>query len=870
MSSVVEKRYYTSQISKISDDEVIRQLFDKVPESSIDAYKKTLIYNSTKEYVKSNKMLMANFFHILDKELRKSSPLRVYKKYENEFEKMENFFNIEKKYFVDLLKRLSSNNGNAKYKAVEEIWFYIRDYNSKSRGHFFKCYNKEKISQLYNISYKKEQQTSNKDLENYSFLSFIEDLAQDKPYTYGSILELMSNASNIVIDDIIQTTFEFINDNKPINDFLNIFGIYKPINYDPNYIKNCKITNRLRDNFEKILNKESDDSNYKKLLVEYINNKSNDVDTSKIESKISIKDKINAQVICPLLKRVKGIASIKNNHIYLSTPIIIDKYTIDKFKKYEQHIYDVNYFIKYCLKLYHNELKRRNENSKFNSNDNINNLLFDDNSYEINAESFIHYSKVSNLIMNIDKEKLHNLSEEELNSLKRLLNDEYLLFTYLIGNIELEDILLIINNYSGIVSYLNKYNIKFSDLDNLLKVSKTLKYVNDLEIALIGYDNIVKIINYNQFSGVDVTDDIIRKRIHKAVYLSVNSEKIKTSSLPYDVDVNIGNLKLKRYLNNDPELLVSGIETKTCFFISVNENDFFFYSLLNKNGFVVKIVDEKDNFIARASCFRRNNILMINGIRLKNNDINPKNREQEEIMSKVVRLIELMSEKIIYSTSADDCPIDYVVCNKSGILENSKFEDRYELVDFKIIREPINIYSDDYKEFVEINKRENDEDLLQEAPINPNKSFTTDFGDNYSLVLVKSRRNMGLLKPRDVSLKDQDSIYTRPKSHTRVYTAEEIDNKTLEKVNRMRALKTFSGYNQEERQKDFKLLNNLSNVSKVIVATDWVGVIYNDDTYEFAYSELNLEISNEIQKYASFKTGDSNPNKPKKLLFKKN
>ena len=873
MSNVVENKYYTSQIAKISNDFAINELFSVLPSSSINAYKKSLIYNADKEYSKSNLVLQHNFFMYLSENLHQSSPLRTYKKYEQEFEKMENFFYIEKKYFVELLKKISSNNSAIKFKAVEEMKNLIRDYNSKSKGHYIKMYNKDKIEKLEEICYRKQEVNNIKEIsEKYDFNTFINELMVKKPYTYSTIIELMANASNIVVDDIITTVFEYINDNKPLINYLMLFGIYKPINYDPNYTKNCKITNRLHDNFEKLFNSSSNDSNYKKLLVQYINNKVSGIDNKKIEEKVLTSDKIYAEVAYSLLRKVSGTAKYKDNMINFYSPVEIDINKINRFKKYEDQLYQVEYFLNYCYKLYTSYLKKQCEN-KQNYNDYFSSVFFDDNSYEINAESYLHYNKMANLIYGIDLNKLHNLNNKEFDSLKKLLNNEYLLFAYLIGNIELNDILLIINNYSGIVNYLNRYDIKFNDLDNILRISKTFRYVNDLDIALIGYDNIVKIINYNQFCGLDVTDESIKSRIHKAKYLSIKSEQVNKSSLPFDIDVSIGNLKLKRYLNNDPDILVSGIETKTCFFVSVNENDFFFYSLLNKNGFVVKIVDENNNFIARAACFRRNNILMINGIRLKNNEIYPKNKEQLETMKKVVKLIEMMAEKIIYSTTADECPIDYVVCNKAGILEGNEFESKYEFVDYKIIREAINIYGEDWKEFVSINEKENDNDLLQEAPLNQNKSFTTDFGENYSLILIKSRNNMGLLKPSNISLNDQEATYERPVTLTKVYVNDEINSNVLEKINRIRALHTFNGNEESQlsKQNNFKLLNNTNDISKAIVADNWIGIVYKDDTKEFAYTTVNSNMSTEIQKYASFTSGEQhNKTKTRIPLFKKN
>ena len=854
MSELILKSYYNSRINKLTSNEQIRDLFSELPSSSIYAYRKTLVFNATKEYFLSNQMLPNGFFNLMEEELRTNGILKTYKKYQTEFEKMENFFNLDKKYFIDLLRAISdTSNPQKRFNAIDYIKDLIRNYNSKSKGHFFKLYNDKALKKLKSITITKQNKElyyDNYTIE-YSFNSFIKDLKKNNIILYNKILDYMQEVSNIVIDDIIDDVFSAINDDCDMNTFLNLFGIYKPINYDPEYIKNCKNTNRLHDNYEKILNREND-IKYKELLVEYINNKICGIEDEEINCRISAGDKKYIEVFYHVLKEVDGKAIIDNDKIVLYSPVEIDEERRNRFKKYEQSLGAINSFLNFCKKQWMLEKKKRINDFKVEVKSDFHTQFFDDSSYDINTESFIHYEKMEELIEGIDQEKLSNLTVKEFASLKQLLNKNDLLFTYLIGNISLNDLLLIINNYSSILFYIKRTNLKIDDIEDLLRIAKTFTYVDDLEIALIGYDNLVKIINYNQFSGIDVTDEVIKNRIHKAVYLEAKSELIDKSSLPYDITVKNDGLILERYLNNDPDVLVSGVETKTCFFISVNENDFFFYSLLNKNGFVIKITDEKGNFVARASCFRRNNILMINGIRLKNNEINPKNKEQKELMNKVVSLIEMMGEKLIYSTTGDKCPIDYILCNKAGILENSEYQNKYEMVDFKLIREPINIYNDDWQEFIKIH--EEDSALLQEVPHAPNTSFTTDFGDNYPTILITSRNNMGLLRPSDVSLKDEDAIYERPRIATKVYIPEEINDDILARINRIRALYTFirNDNSREEIQKSFKLIKTVENISKVVFSQDWICIVYLDGTKEYAYTNYEHCNVQEIQRYASF------------------
>ena len=214
-----------------------------------------------------------------------------------------------------------------------------------------------------------------------------------------------------------------------------------------------------------------------------------------------------------------------------------------------------------------------------------------------------------------------------------------------------------------------------------------------------------------------------------------------------------------------------------------------------------------------------------------------------------------MSEKIIYETSKDECPIDYVLCNKAGILENSEFDTRYEMIDFKLIREPIDVYNDDWKEFVNIANKQ--DGLLQEVKDFPDRSFTTDFGDNYPLVLIKSRNNMGLVKPSDISLNTQKATYKRPKFSTKIYTSDEIDDYILKRINRIRALYTCMKKNKKG-EKEFKLIKNPSNIATVVVADDWIGINYKDGKKEYAYTNYENINFEEFRRYSSFENVTSN------------
>ena len=458
-------------------------------------------------------------------------------------------------------------------------------------------------------------------------------------------------------------------------------------------------------------------------------------------------------------------------------------------------------------------------------------LSINEHNYHIDLSQWLTIDKVKAIIDKVNIKNLDRLSEKHFKQLKKFLIEDGLLWAYVAENIDLNTFSKIINNFEAIASVYPEEKICISQLHEIIKTANMNDYTTDIIIGLVGQEIAAKVINYNQFSGVTVTDEIIHKRLRKLIDLAVRSEYISKSSLPFRCDVSLGDYKLQRYRNNDPSIFASGIDTKTCFFISVNENDFFFYSLLNKNGFVLKIVNKNNELVARATCFRKNNVFMINGIRCKNNKVQPESKEDKNEIIQIVNLIELFAQKLIERTSNDACPIDYVICNKAGILENAFFEDRYEAVNSDFFREPINIYDEDWEEFVHL--YDNQEQMLQEVPFTPDKSFTTDFGNHFPALMIKSRNNMGLMSPRDISLADQPATYSRPRREIEEYIGLEITDEILARINRIKALSCFIGTEEEQlkKQREFKLLK-VSDIKSIELGDDWYSLLKTDNTYE--------------------------------------
>ncbi|MDE5889061.1 MAG: hypothetical protein K2H20_03480, partial [Bacilli bacterium] len=248
---------------------------------------------------------------------------------------------------------------------------------------------------------------------------------------------------------------------------------------------------------------------------------------------------------------------------------------------------------------------------------------------------------------------------------------------------------------------------------------------------------------------------------------------------------------------------------------------------------------------------------MINGIRCLNNKVIPENQEDLEEFANIVKLIELMAKKMINLTTNDECPIDYVVCNKAGILENDFFSNRFESINPDLFREPINVYSPEWTEFVHLYDHE-EEQFLQEVPFSPDKSFTTDFGNHYPAIMITSRNNMALTSPRHISLEDQRAEYIRPRRYPEEYIADEIDDNILARINRIRALSCFTGPKaiQEKKKADFHLLKVTSGIKNIILGEDWIAITLEDDKVISVFANENKEAYTEFSYFVNrFKNG---------------
>lgn len=856
----------------INGNKRLEELFASQPTMKMDVYQKTSNFYAQRKYEEhqaSNEAVPHGFYAILEREIKSIGLLQTIKKYNREINLIAETMNMDPIEIKKILKDLRPGNSlrqdtMAEQNARNELKELFRRFTSKYKENFIKRIVDEKNALLQANTIKIEKE---KEVEHISKNDFITWLLIN-PSARESIISIINKKFNKLVNvyqlkDILVATF----DPDYMEKLKQIFGIQKPASFERFQANKHYV--RLKRNFEPKLNELFKDvtPEERTMIVQIINYKAklkilsqkqedtheNKTFTTKSIRKIKALLKVEHQ---QLIEEISTLMAESNcNLILVGKKFVFDieaRITKDEEKECREYIAQEKQISSFHNYIYPMYIKQNNLIKQLVTKSPTP-LSSNEENYQINADVWFTKEKIEQAIDLIDRNKLDSMPEENFKILKKFLLEDGLLWAYVADNIDLNIFTKIINNFDSIIACCNKEDITIDNLHDLIKKANLYDYANDLIIGLVGQDITAKVINYNQFSGVTVTDEIIHKRLRKLVDLAVRSERITKSSLPFGCDVRLGEYKLQRYKNNEPSIFTSGIDTKTCFFISVNENDFFFYSLLNKNGYVIKITDSKDRLLARATCFRKNNVLMINGIRCRNNKVNPESQEETKQMIEIVKLVKLMSEKMIELTTQDTCPIDYVVCNKAGILENSELENyfQFENINADLFREPINVYDEDWQEFV--HTYDGQEQLLQEVPSNPESSFTTDFGNHYPAILITSRNYMALISPRDISLKDQAATYRRPRRSIEEYISAELTEEIIARINRIRALSCFTGTpeEQEEKKKNYRLIKDKKEIKSLIIGDDWCILINPNNTYDVYFANYTTINKQEVQRYIS-------------------
>ena len=304
--------------------------------------------------------------------------------------------------------------------------------------------------------------------------------------------------------------------------------------------------------------------------------------------------------------------------------------------------------------------------------------------------------------------------------------------------------------------------------------------------------------------------------------------KRNKSTVPY-VSGKTTNYEYSMYDPLDESVLLSGIYTDACFKVDGNDNDFFHYCCLDKNGFVIKITDKFGNFIGRAGGFRNGNCIFINQLRTIYDEggegyNGTYENEQQEIINtfkKACEDIVITSKNNIYEKDK----IEYVFVTKSYALKQLKSNVNGDVQE-KITDYPMDTVSEDWKEF-----KNNTKNLQEDS------GFETDYG-SYALICMASSKDINKIHPRDIKSKDVLALYKRKRN--KVIGTNEIDKKIINKVNKIRGI--YSYLNNEK----FDWIS-IPEDSLVFIGDNWYIVYNNHKLISYCLLDFDADATIEYQ-----------------------
>ncbi len=406
-----------------------------------------------------------------------------------------------------------------------------------------------------------------------------------------------------------------------------------------------------------------------------------------------------------------------------------------------------------------------------------------------------------------------------------------------------KDILNLVNNLPNIIRFACMLKYDLNTINDFFNLQRIIEHTDDLSLAILGPK-----LSLELYRDKDYSKQAIEDVIKKACYLISNMCKKSSSTIPY-VEGATENYRYSMYDSEDTDLLLAGIKTKACFKINNTDNDFLFYSALDKNGFVIKITDHEGNFIARASGFRNGNYVYINQLRTIYDKGNNKVEgctasETKEIVATLKSACEEMIKKS--KTCYDDkLGIDFVFITKSYILKD------YEgmILNKESIGEyPMDNTSDDWQDFI------TNTSYLCEC--SENGYFTTDFS-SYPIICLASSNTLENSSDLKIIKQDIPAIYRRVRND--IVSGTSKDKDLLIKINKIAGIKAFLNGN------DF-LPPQIGEEHTLFVGDNWYLITLNGEVIESGVIEEDTEALKELM--STIETLQS-PNKGENKKIKK-
>lgn len=641
--------------------------------------------------------------------------------------------------------------------ASSNIKSLVKEYNGKAKEYYIKTYieaNIDDIKKYFTCTQKNSRIADNETEE-------ILDMLIGNSKIRNGIRTLVYKDFGVLLET--EEIEELISNVIYNNEVDNYKKLRISTGYDMNLLNATRSFNRLNANFLDKFNK-----HFNVEQIDLLNQFLHEDDKDKLKelySQFSNGDLRLLHTIRPIFKEANAVLSVEDDKFKFVSDRVLDSIEQREYKsiykeneKY-QRLHNTIYKYFYASAQY---LDKIEEDSLDGS------VLFTDDNYElINYSYLTNFEVYEKFIKGISADAINNLTYDDnsLIKLKKLLIDEGLIACFICGGEDISLLSDIVNNYQTIFKGNLLDDCTINRLSCIIKKAELGRYLDDFTLALVGEEVAEKIVYNFQFLQGKNTPESILLRLKKADDLMVRAELVNKSAIPYFDPITYDNVTLNRYNNNDSKVLTSGIDSNTCFKICANDNDYLFYSLLNKNGMVVYF-NENGKMCGRFTAHTRNNCLLINGLRSIECDYGINSLEQRQREDKIVELVKVFGNKIIELTTDSNCPIDFVVVNKSGILESNRYDNNFEMVDEQLFSQFVDTYNDDFEEFRHL--YDGKEQLLQEVPYYRSgckQPFTTDFG-HYPLLMITKREGKNLNRMWDISTDTPDAVYERKPKKT--------------------------------------------------------------------------------------------------------
>ncbi len=568
----------------------------------------------------------------------------------------------------------------------------------------------------------------------------------------------------------------------------------------------CKFIDELRKKYSGVINERYFDAMVQHFIVFGVYNKL----SSFISGPKYYNDYLRYLKAKKLIYRLnKNYISYDGVEVYNYKDIIIydnnkKEYVYTGIEFYDSEIEEFNEY-KNCEKIY-NQIKRElieriekeevdGEINKKIYSDVASELPFTDEYFVFDRKKFLDNCKLESLLLSLfgykgeyDRQNIKN--DKTYQMIYKLLVDKQLIWLLVFEKFscivyELEECIdkdvvkKIVKRMDEILSF-----EEFFDLDNLGELLKVLDICNEINVShiyVLGKEIVFKLVNDDGYTSGDLQD--IVNMAHDLVCQMVKKDK---STVPYISGVTT-NYNYSMYDSQDVDILLSGINTDSCFRVCGTDNDFLHYCAINKNGFVIKITDNEGNFIAKASGLRNGNCVFINQLRtIYDEGGNHYNGKYENEKKDIINVFQKACLDIVETSQRnklEENKIDFVFVTQSYSLKDMNSNVPSDVTNY-IGEEIVNTNGEDWNDFVTntLNLR----DVSNES----DDMFETDYGQ-YSLICMAWSNNISIRK-EDIKLGDVPAVYKRKRNKIMVSIGNN-DDKVIEKIKRISGIGTFYG-----------------------------------------------------------------------------